>query len=110
MSVAIPFVSVAAVAHPDARTDILRMTSTDESDHYAQILKRLSPATRIAVAQQLRDTAWELAAAGVRMREPDLSEDAVHQRVRTLFTRANNLNHEIERMGLEETWSMIEQD
>jgi len=81
--------SGASVAHPDARTDIVSMTSTDDSSQYAQILKRLSPATRLAVAQRLRDTAWELAAAGIRMREPDLPADAVEERVRTVFTRAS---------------------
>lgn len=78
-----------AVAHPDARVDIVYMTSTREPDHYTEILKQVSPATRLAVAQQLRDTAWELAAAGVRMREPELSEDAVQKRVRTVFMRVN---------------------
>ena len=77
------------VAPPDARTDIAYMTSTSESEHYTQILKQLSQATRLAVAQRLRDTAWELSAAGVRMREPDLPADAVEERVRTVFTRAN---------------------
>ena len=65
------------------------MTSTREPDHYTQILRQVSPATRLAVAQQLRETAWELAAAGVRMREPELSEDAVQERVRTVFMRVN---------------------
>jgi len=65
------------------------MTSNRESDGYIRILKQLSPATRLAVAQQLRDTAWELTAAGVRMREPELSEDAVLERVRSVFARAN---------------------
>ena len=88
MSVAIPFVFAASVARLEPRTDIVSMTPTDESDQYAKILKRLSPATRLAVAQRLRDTAWELAAAGVRMREPDLPADVVEERVRTVFTRA----------------------
>jgi len=65
------------------------MTSTRESDRYTQILKQMSPATRLAVAQRLRDTAWQLTAAGIRMREPELSEDAVTERVRTVFARAN---------------------
>jgi len=77
------------MAHPDLRIDIVYMTSTREQDRYIQILKQVSPATRLDVAQQLRDTAWELTAAGVRMREPELSEGAVHERVRTVFTRVN---------------------
>ena len=77
------------VAYQDTRLDIVYMTSTGGPDRYTQILKQLSPGTRLAVAQQLRETAWELAAAGVRMREPELSEDAVQERVRTVFMRVN---------------------
>jgi hypothetical protein len=46
-------------------------------------------ATRnLAVAMQLRETAWALSAAGLRAARPDLSEDAVQAEVRALFRRA----------------------
>lgn len=43
---------------------------------------------KLAAAFSLRATAWELAAAGVRFRHPDLAEDAVQARVRDAFMRA----------------------
>jgi hypothetical protein len=46
-------------------------------------------ATRnLAVAMQLRETAWELSAAGIRTARPELSEEAVQVEVRALFRRA----------------------
>jgi hypothetical protein len=48
----------------------------------------LSPQQKLAIAHQLRVTAWHLTAAGVRLREPTLSDDAVTERVRQIFLRA----------------------
>jgi hypothetical protein len=50
----------------------------------------LSPEQKLAVARQLRQTAWELVRAGVRMREPGLSDDAVEERVRRIFLLATS--------------------
>jgi len=50
--------------------------------------RRLSPAAKLAIAQQLRQTAWELTAAGVRARHPQLSAEAIRERVRAIFLRA----------------------
>jgi len=54
-------------------------------DAYSEILRRLTPEQKLAVSRQLRETAWQLAAAGVRLRHPDLPEDAVQARVREAF-------------------------
>ena len=62
------------------------MTSSD--DHYAGLLKRLSPGEKLAVAHSLWQTAWSITAAGVRMREPNLSDDDVTARVRAIFLHA----------------------
>jgi DNA-binding transcriptional ArsR family regulator len=43
---------------------------------------------KLATAHRLRLTAWELVAAGVRLRDPELSDGAVIQRVRQIFLRA----------------------
>jgi hypothetical protein len=56
----------------------------------AQSLAHLTPAQKLAVAQRLRQTAWELVRAGVRMREPALSDEAVEERVRQIFRRATS--------------------
>jgi hypothetical protein len=50
----------------------------------------LSPEQKLAVARQLRQTAWELVRAGVRMRDPSLSDDAVEERVRRIFLLATS--------------------
>ena len=63
------------------------MKSSAFSDPYADALKRMTPEAKMAVAKGLRETAWELTAAGVRLREPDLNEDEVQQRVRDIFLR-----------------------
>ena len=50
----------------------------------------LSPEQKLAVARQLRQTAWELVRAGVRLREPNLSDEAVEERVRRIFLFATS--------------------
>jgi hypothetical protein len=57
------------------------------SDPYTEIVRRLSPEQKLAVAQSLRETAWELVAAGVRLRQPELPEPEVQDRVREIFRR-----------------------
>ena len=58
-------------------------------DLETDILIGLSPDQKFAIANGLRQTAWELAAAGVRLREPPLSADDVQAHVRNLFLRAS---------------------
>lgn len=60
------------------------------SDTYLEILRRLTPAEKLATAQRLRETAWELTAAGVRLREPHFTEQQVQDRVREIFHRAGS--------------------
>ena len=56
-------------------------------DPYIEIVRRLTPEQKLAVALQLRDTAWQLAAAGVRLCHPELPENEVQARVREIFLR-----------------------
>jgi hypothetical protein len=53
----------------------------------ADILRRIAPAQKLAVAQGLRHLAWELTAAGIRVRHPDLTEPEVQEQVREVFAR-----------------------
>jgi len=68
------------------------MAPTDPSVHAADqgphSARRLSPAAKLAIAYQLRRTAWELSAAGVRARHPQLRPEAIEERVRAIFLRA----------------------
>ena len=57
------------------------------TDPLTAVVRRLSAEQKLAVAHQLRQTAWELTAAGVRMRHPEWAEDAVQARVRAVFLR-----------------------
>jgi hypothetical protein len=45
-----------------------------------EILRRMSPEQKLTVMHALIRQAWELKAAAIRMRQPDLSEPAVHAR------------------------------
>lgn len=49
-----------------------------------EALRRMSPAEKLAVMRSLIRQAYALTAAGVRARHPDLPEDEVRARVRTL--------------------------
>lgn len=53
-----------------------------------EILSRAAE-RNLTVAMELRATAWELAAAGLRAFRPELSEAEVQAEVRTLFLRAS---------------------
>ena len=64
-----------------------RDTDRDALEAQARAIRAMSVEQKLAVARQLRQTAWELAAAGVRMRHPDLPEADVQARVRHLFLR-----------------------
>jgi len=57
-------------------------------EHRPDSPRRLSPEAKLAIAQQLRRTAWELAAAGVRARHPEVPPEAIQERVRAIFLRA----------------------
>lgn len=59
------------------------------SAHYVEVLRRMTPEQKLATAEELWRTAWELKAAGERMLYPDLSEEQIHKRVRRIFLRAS---------------------
>jgi hypothetical protein len=63
------------------------VSSSAASDPHTDALKRMTPEAKMVVARQLRETAWELTAAGIRLREPGLDEEKVQQRVRDIFLR-----------------------
>jgi hypothetical protein len=52
------------------------------------LLRRLTPAEKLRVAFELRETAWQLTAAGVRLREPHSNDAGIEDRVREIFLRA----------------------
>jgi hypothetical protein len=54
-----------------------------------ELLRALSPATKIAVMNGLIRQAYALKEAWVRASEPDLSDDAVRARVRELVAGGN---------------------
>jgi hypothetical protein len=49
------------------------------------VLAAMTPEQKLATAFKLRETAWELVAAGVRMREPALGDADVQEKVRAMF-------------------------
>jgi len=53
-------------------------------DQETEVLRRMTPAAKLAVMQALIRQAWELKAAALRARWPDLSEEEVQARVRVL--------------------------
>jgi hypothetical protein len=62
--------------------------SDDTRDAYADAVRGLTPEQKLRTAWSLRASAWELVAAGVRARHPELEETEVQERVRRVFLRA----------------------
>jgi ketopantoate hydroxymethyltransferase len=60
-----------------------------EGETPIELVRRLSPARKLAIAQQLWETARALARAGVRARRPELTEEQVAAQVREIFLRAS---------------------
>lgn len=56
-------------------------------DH-VDFVRQLTAEQKLNVASSLRNTAWELSAAGIRHAHPELPEEEVQQRVRQIFLRA----------------------
>jgi hypothetical protein len=52
------------------------------------IYRRMTPAQRWEQALNLRRTAWELTKAGIRSREPELTEEELEARTRDVFLHA----------------------
>ncbi len=62
-----------------------RTVERDWAKASLEALRRMSPEQKLAVASQLRRTAWEFAAAGMRARHPDLPAHEIDALVRSLF-------------------------
>jgi hypothetical protein len=58
-------------------------------DPYLDALRRMTAEQKLAVAQQLRATAWELKAAGIRAQHPEWPEGEVQAKVREIFLYAS---------------------
>ncbi|MGE4132364.1 MAG: hypothetical protein AB7F86_12050 [Bdellovibrionales bacterium] len=54
-----------------------------------EIYGKMTGAEKIEEAFKLREMAWIMKAAGVRMQHPDWNEDAVQQEVRKIFLHAS---------------------
>ena len=55
-----------------------------------EALRRLGPAGRLAVAQQLYQTARQLKEAGLRDQHPDWTDEQIREKVRELFLYARS--------------------
>ena len=53
-----------------------------------KIFRNMAPAKKYETLMSLRDFAWKMKAAGVRMQHPEFSEDEVQDRVREAFLYA----------------------
>lgn len=51
-----------------------------------EIIRKMNPAQKFAIARGLYDTAWEIKRAALRKQHPDWTEDQVLARVRRIFT------------------------
>ena len=52
----------------------------------SEIIRKMTPAQKFAIAGELYKTAWEVKRAALRQQHPDWSEDQVQVRVRRIFT------------------------
>jgi len=51
-----------------------------------EIIRKMTPAQKFAIAQGLYDTAWEIKRAALRQQHPEWTEEQVLARVRRIFT------------------------
>ena len=58
------------------------------SPEQIEIIRRMTPARRLQLAEQLYWSARRLKAAGLRAQHPDWSEEHVEAEVRSIFTHA----------------------
>ena len=73
-------------AVPSAPPDryLADMKRLDLSETEVTVLRRMTPAQKLAVMQTLIRQAYELKAAGIRASQPDLPEEDVWAQTRTL--------------------------
>jgi hypothetical protein len=51
-----------------------------------EIICKMTPAQKFAIARELYDTAWEIKRSALRAQHPDWTEEQVHARVKRIFT------------------------
>ena len=51
-----------------------------------EIIRKMTPAQKFAIARELYDTAWEIKKSALRAQHPDWIEEQVQARVKRIFT------------------------
>lgn len=51
-----------------------------------EIIRKMTPAQKFAIARELYDTAWEIKRSALLAQHPDWSDEQVHARVKRIFT------------------------
>ena len=51
-----------------------------------EIIRKMTPAQKFAIARELYDTAWEIKKSALRAQHPDWSEEQVQAWVKRIFT------------------------
>ena len=51
-----------------------------------EIIRKMTPAQKFAIAGELYKTAWEIKRSALRAQHPDWSNEQVHARVKRIFT------------------------
>lgn len=67
-----------------SRRAFRQLPSMQAVEQDAEALRRMTPAEKLAVMHGLIRQAWELKAAAIRARDPDLSEPEVRARAREM--------------------------
>ena len=50
-----------------------------------EIIRKMTPAQKFAIARELYDTAWEIKKSALRAQHPDWTEEQVHARVKRIL-------------------------
>jgi hypothetical protein len=51
-----------------------------------EIIRKMTPAQKFAIARELYDTAWEIKRSALRSQHPDWTDEQVLARVKRIFT------------------------
>ncbi len=51
-----------------------------------EIIRKMTPAQKFAIARELYDTAWEIKRSALRAQHPDWTDEQVHAQVKRIFT------------------------
>ena len=51
-----------------------------------EIIRKMTPAQKFAIARELYDTAWEIKRSALRSQHPDWTDEHVLARVKRIFT------------------------